>query len=292
LAAGGTGYYFWRVTGSPFLMPYQVERHTYAVAPYMVWQHLYPEPSYHHAVIRKMYVGDELKGYAFFRSPLGLLGRMYLAWSFFLGPALTLPVLALAFTLPPGFSLRRIQPSTFMLLALLAISAAGSLLINFYSAHYSAPATALVIAAVVMAARQLRNWNTRGLALLRSIPIICVLSLVLRAFAAPLHIPLGEFFQNSWYQKGPESVGRAAIQTQLEHLPGSHLVVVRYEPNHEPFREWVYNDADIDGAKVVWARNMAEQNQELIRYFKNRKIWTLQADDVPPRLCAYSSAEH
>jgi hypothetical protein len=287
LGAAGTGYYFRRVTGNAFLMPYQVERHTYAVAPYMVWQHLYPEPTYHHAVIRKMYVGDELKGYAFFRSPLGLLGRMDLAWSFFLGPALTLPLLTLALTLPPGFSLLRIQPSTAMLLALLAVSAAGSLLINFYSAHYSAPATALVIAAVVMAARELRNWNAGGLALVRSIPIICVLSLVLRAFAAPLHIPLGEFFQYSWYQKGPESVGRAAIQTQLEHLPGSHLVIVRYEPNHEPFREWVYNDADIDGAKIVWARDMGNQNSELIRYFKDRRVWRLDADEPRPKPVQY-----
>ena len=34
----GMGYYFWRVTGDPFVMPYQVNRQTYAVAPYFIWQ--------------------------------------------------------------------------------------------------------------------------------------------------------------------------------------------------------------------------------------------------------------
>ena len=34
------GYYFWRVTGDPLLMPYQVDRQTYAMAPYFIWQHV------------------------------------------------------------------------------------------------------------------------------------------------------------------------------------------------------------------------------------------------------------
>jgi hypothetical protein len=36
LATLATCYYYWRVTGSPFRMPYQVDRSTYAVAPYFM----------------------------------------------------------------------------------------------------------------------------------------------------------------------------------------------------------------------------------------------------------------
>ena len=288
VTAAGMGYYFWRVTGRPLRMPYQVERQTYAVAPYMIWQHVRPEPVYDHAVMKKMFVDEELYGLHVFRSPVGLLVRAYLAWSFFLGPALTLPLVMLAVTLPRDFSLRRMDRSTLTLISLLAFSAAGSVLVNFYSAHYSAPATGLFIAMVLLAMRQMRNWNARGLFLARCIPVICVLSLVLRAAATPLHIPLSEFFEYAWYQKSSHELGRAAMQRELTAMPGGQLVIVQYSPDHKPFREWVYNDADIDHAKVVWVRDMGEKNSELIQHFRDRKVWLLQADETPPKLTPYS----
>jgi hypothetical protein len=38
----------------------------------------------------------------------------------------------------------------------------------------------------------------------------------------------------------------------------------------------------------VWARDMGEeQNQELLRYFSERRVWVLYADESPPRLEPY-----
>jgi hypothetical protein len=52
--------------------------------------------------------------------------------------------------------------------------------------------------------------------------------------------------------------------------------------------EWVYNEADIDAAGIVWAREMdAANNRDLISYFKGRRVWLLDADDAPPRLSPY-----
>jgi len=74
----------------------------------------------------------------------------------------------------------------------------------------------------------------------------------------------------------------------LENTPGQHLVIVRYGPSHQPDPEWVYNAADIDASKVVWARDMDERdNQELLQHFKNRHIWLLEPDQTPPKLSPY-----
>ena len=58
---GAMGYYFWRVTGNPLVMPYTVNQQTYAVAPYFVLAE--PEPVYHHAVMREFYTDLEMRGY-------------------------------------------------------------------------------------------------------------------------------------------------------------------------------------------------------------------------------------
>ena len=82
---------------------------------------------------------------------------------------------------------------------------------------------------------------------------------------------------------------RASIVAQLEQNIWRHLVIVRYAPDHNALAEWVYNSADIDGAKVVWAREMdATQNRKLLEYFKDRRVWLLEADAEPPKLVPYS----
>src|SRR4029077_12259734 len=56
ITGGAMGYYFSRVTGNPFRMPYQVNRATYGVAPYFVWQTPNAEPAYRHAAMRNFYL--------------------------------------------------------------------------------------------------------------------------------------------------------------------------------------------------------------------------------------------
>jgi len=77
---------------------------------------------------------------------------------------------------------------------------------------------------------------------------------------------------------------RASWLRSLESLPEEQLVIVHYAPDHKPDNEWVYNAADIDHAKVVWARDMGEKaNQELLQYFRNRKVLMLYPDESPIR---------
>ena len=81
--------------------------------------------------------------------------------------------------------------------------------------------------------------------------------------------------------------GRRAIHNQLAEIPGRQLVFVRYWPQHR-FEEWVHNAADIDGARVAWARDLgATENEKLRRYYPDRTAWLLEPDAKPPRLSRY-----
>jgi len=290
LTAAGLGYYFWRVTGSPVRMPYQVERETYGIAPYMLWQHVRPEPVYHNAVLRKGYVEQEMTGYENALSPIfGTFLKGLWAWRFYFGPLFSFPFVMLIFILPYGLSWTDISPETRFLLVTLGVFTGGLLLESFYSPHYSSPTTGLLLALILSAVQRVSQWRyglrPTGVFMARAIPVICVLTFGARIFAGPLHIPLDLFYMPAWHQEGVTTFGRAAVQSQLQDLPGKQLVIVRYQPEHVPFTEWVYNDADIDRSKVVWARELeTAENQKLIEYFKDRRIWLLEADSVPPRL--------
>ena len=68
-------------------------------------------------------------------------------------------------------------------------------------------------------------------------------------------------------------------RTTLEHTPGKHLIIVRYTDDHNIHDDWVFSGAEIDGAKVLWARELdSEQNAKLLDYFKDRKIWLVTPD--------------
>ncbi len=284
VAGAATSYYFWRVTGNPLHMPQQVNRETYSVARYFYWQTAYPEPGYHHQAIRDFYNGLELREFERAGTMLGALRQVAikaaLIWVFYIAPILTFPLLLL----PRMRADRRIR---FLLIAG-AAAFAGSAMVVFFNIHYVAPIVPIILALILQGMRHLRNWRWEGrptgLFLVRASVALCVLMIPVQ-----VHILAATPKPGTWAAIGPQ---RAAIEAQLGHLSGPQLILVRYKPTHDPLLDWVYNRADIDNSKVVWARDMGlEQNQELLRYYSERRIWLLQADEVPARLTPYSCSE-
>ena len=280
VAALAIGYHNYRVIGSPLRLPYQVNRDTYSMARYFIWQQPHPNPGYNHEVLRRFYE-RELHDFELDRTLSGFIARtadkVATSWRVFLGPGLTLPLIAFPWILPD-------RKMRFPLLVAL-VFLAGLSVETWILPHYVAPATCLIFLFVVQSMCHLRLWRPGetpvGAALGRAVPMILIATIVFRLAAALLHLPV----EPCW-PRG--NLHRARVLERLKHTPGVHVIVVRYSPGHVVDDEYVYNRADIDRAKVVWARDMGhDKNEGLLHYFSNRQFWLLEPDLAPETLEPY-----
>jgi hypothetical protein len=288
------GYYNYRVFGSPIKLPYTVNRAQYAIAPYFVWQSQRPEPAYRHKVLREFYYQEELDDFRKIHSLSGFIPQTLVKAAsgvlFYGGIALLVPLIMVRRV----FLDRRIR---FLILCVLILMA-GQLAEVFLIPHYLAPFTGAFYAIGLQAMRHLRLWNPGeqpvGRTLVRLTVTVCFVLAGMRLYAEPLHLalPIGPgVWASEWYGSDSRAgTARAQIESRLEQIPGRQLAIVRYSPEHEPMDEWVYNTADIDNSKVVWAREMDEtENLELIDYYKDRKVWLVQPDTQPVEISPYTA---
>ena len=294
--AAWLGYYDLKAFGKATTLPYTVDRETYAIAPYYIWQNPRPVPTYRHAELRTFYRKAEMDFYNKIHSVDGFLPYSLAKASFVLlfygGFAL----------FPPLIMVRRVlfdRRIRFLVICVLVL-AMGLVIEIFLLPHYVAPFTAAFYAIGLQAMRHLRLWKpegrSMGLALVRLTVTSIVLLGGLRLFAQQLHIAPPEWPPNNWNSTwwGPEHYGveRQQIEERLEQLPGPQLVIVRYAPDHYPIEEWVYNKADIDSSKVIWAREMdGAGNLELTHYYWNRTVWLVEPDAIPARITPYPTPE-
>ena len=271
--------YNWRVTGSAVELPYRVHERTYATKPFFLWGQPRPMPEYRHEVIRAFQM-EELEVYKRQQTFAGFLQeiRRYKGkelFRFYLGRPGALLLVALPWVL-------RNRWMGFAGLAC-AILGAGLLLETHTFPHYAAPATGLVFLLFVQSLRHIRLLRWRdfrvGRIVVWAFPLICVYHLW-TSFALPIRV------EPRW------ALRRGQLLSQLWQDGGRHLVIVRYGARHVPDEEWVYNEADIDQARVVWARDMdAVKNRELLQYFANRRVWLLEVDADGPSLVPYPASE-
>jgi hypothetical protein len=268
LAGAGAflGYSHYRITGSPWLFPHQIHEETYAVAPIFFWQQTRSAPAYRHDVMRQFFTGWALEQYDRHHLSGNLLAELTdkckKLWRFALQAVLAVPFV----TLPWLWRSRWVRFALLDVGLVLVVV----LQISWLFPHYAAPAACLVVFLVVQGLRQM-HAGSRRLPLLRLlVPALVVV------FVASSLIDLQKHAHadpNAWNRQ------RALLQARLEASGGKHLVLVRYSDRHLGYQEWVYNGADIDGAAVVWARDMGtDANRRLLEYFADRHIWLLDAD--------------
>jgi hypothetical protein len=311
VAAAWMAYYNWRVTGNPAKMPYMVHEQTYGAAPFFLWQPAGPVPEYRHEKIARLH-GWLRDTYLYQRTWAGFVGEKWIAlvnlWHFFLGIGLSIPLLALPWVLR--------NRRYWLPVAIVSAGWIALVMTTWANPHYFAPAAPALLLLVVQGIRHLRVRATAaepaaaapsppgrgmgkgaqdrnvGSATARTSQRASRRRLAVRALVLAQLIG---FVQYAWFhvrQPDGEFAGRRAdFVRQLQADPGQHLVVVQYGSEYDIHQEWVHNGADIDSARIIWARSMGDAaDRRLVEYFQDRHVWLLRADETTPQLVPYGEA--
>ncbi|MGH9667527.1 MAG: hypothetical protein ACRD9L_24155, partial [Bryobacteraceae bacterium] len=178
---------------------------------------------------------------------------------------------------------------TFLLFAL------GTNFYPYFYSHYIAALTCLCVLASVAGLERLSRVRVRNAGMggdaARLIVFLCAAHF---CFWYGIHVFYDERIAPAMTQyetwdaiNHGDPDGRMAIHAELAKTSGKQLVFVRYWPRHL-LREWVNNGADIDGSRVVWARDLGpEENEKLRHHYADRTAWLLEPDARPPRLMPY-----
>jgi hypothetical protein len=290
LAAAFLAHYNHRLFGNILTTPYHANRVTYASAPHFLWQTAKQEPVYRHPVMQEFYSDWELSSFDAQRVPLGFLKqavrKLSIAVLFYFGAPLLIPFVML----PRVLRDRRIR----FLVITGAVFMIGLFAETWLLPHYVAPFAAGVYAVLLQSMRHLRAAGRRdpspSLFLFRMVPAVCIFLAAVRLLAPTIGIQLPGPQPFTAYGTDSLGLARATVAAELEQRAGGQLAIVRYGRNHDIFNEWVYNTADIDHSKIVWARDMnAERNTELLHYFNHRTAWLIEPDFTPARISLYTT---
>ncbi len=273
--AAWMGYYNYRVTGHATQLPYVAHDRQYALLEPVLWQtQVRPEPAYSSEFLREFWEADfREKQKARRQFVEAHVWDLLMVVGFLVGWPLALSMLVVARPLWR-------DPTARTALLLAALAYAGPALDTRVWPHYAAPETVLAYMIAACALRALRNaWpGVDGAYLMWGALLVFALPTALGLLTpANRGLPGSTEFLNAEH---------AAVEEQLMRQPGEQLVLVQYGPtalaavkNHRIYQELVYNHADIDGSKVVWARSLgAAKDAELIRHYPNREVWTVVED--------------
>lgn len=208
-------------------------------------------------------------------------------YRFFFLPPLYIALVAFLFTLRSG-NMRFVALT-------LAIFALGTNVFPYLLSHYLAAVTCFFILASVAGLHKLSQLRINGTFvgpdIVRVLLVLCFGEFLswyaLHLFESPDLYAVMRY--ETWDSINHDN-SRRRVDTyqQLAAIPGKLLVFVHYSPNHVYQNEWVWNSADIDSSRIVYARDLGPaEDENLIRYYPDRKVFILEPDFSVPEISEY-----
>jgi hypothetical protein len=155
----------------------------------------------------------------------------------------------------------------------------GASLIWWWWPHYAAPVLPLLYAATGIALCRVNHSLRRRLAARRLFPALVVGGIFLLSVIGTAASRTSQLAQKLAAEQRADSVSgfaasRATLLQHLQDQSGGHLVFVRYGHDYPLDDEWVYNTADMNLAKVIFAHDLGDdENRRLIELCGSRTIW-------------------
>jgi len=293
LGVGGAAmlYYNWRVTGDASKMPYQVYQEQYLSSkPHLIFDQWESRPKGD----KPGPVPEDVRNADRFGARQNLLRLI----EFRMGDVHYLSQFYLNFSVAPAFLLGLVG-FPWLWSKRWALFAMGSVVLSLLASavtsypmnpHYLAPIVPalvmLLTAGLWMVSRLPRHQPRLGTLAVRVVVLYQILTFFVTIAAVVVYA------EPTWNRE------RDAMIEELSATGQKHLVIVRYGSDHHPFNEWVYNEADIDAADVVWAHEKPrrqervdrEQLNELLEYFSDRQVWLFDESDLPWKFVDYRRA--
>ncbi|HEY3740044.1 MAG TPA: hypothetical protein VGL53_09375 [Bryobacteraceae bacterium] len=277
LSAGGVSLlHNHAVTGSYTTLPYQLGQKLYGGPQSLMWQKPIPEPPMRYAELKAVYAwqreGKDFTAAHPIRRWASFVGTV---WSFFVTPWYSLPLLvALLFV----FKDRLVLLASALVLFALVVA----ILFPFFFPHYFAAYTCVIVFLIASGTGRLYQWKFRG----RAVGAVLALFLMSGGLMMAMRIVPARTLLRMPPAR-PTSY-RPFAEDELLKIPGQHVVFVRYGPEHSFLDEWVYNGADIDGARIIWMRATDPADQaEVTRYYPGRHFWIADVDRDTARMAPY-----
>ncbi len=179
----------------------------------------------------------------------------------------------------------RLKPGLRVVMAMLLCGAFCSLLTTFHMPTYEAPFVAPAFVLVAVGLRSLATLSRRagaGRAMVVNLTLGCGFLFLVHTALAVFHFHVDGESPFNWSSYENRLEARAVAQRFLEQQPGKQLAIVRYGPEHDVLYEWVWNLAEIDQQKVIWARELKPAwNVQLVRHYPARRVWLIEPDATP-----------
>jgi len=260
-----TGIYDRAVTGNPIRLPYMLHAAQYNIAPVLWILPLSPKHEYGNPRLAAQYEWDV----GIYKSNRG--GRFVVIRPFISGFRSAFDTfgsgLLLLLLVPFAWRDWRVR----LLAVVIGISVLGLGLEVFHFAHYAAPVTMAI--ALLVACGAEAAWQFR----MHSRPYGAILTCVVLAISCAF--PLRAVLRTAREGTDHHNVGdqRAKVIADLSTLKRGQLVIVHYpDPLWNGKDEWVYNNADIDLQKVIFAHDLGmDKDAALLHYYRDRQIWLL-----------------
>jgi hypothetical protein len=261
-------FYSMAVTGDPFTVPYAVYIRRYEALPLFLLQSplspLAPTctmAAYNDAVIAQFRSFQTFSGLAIEDS------RRLLTSALTLISGGGLPFFALGVR---AF----VRGGQLLLPLVIAISTVVALSVFPFEPYYFAHLVPAVLILTIAGIQSLPAGSFIGLVgvLLPAAQLLAILLFVAKHSVAP--------------SVGPNA--REGVEARLTSLEGRHLVVVKEECSPANWG-FVYNDADVDASKIVWAKDLGpKDNAALLAYYRDRHIWLLEIERGEARIRPFS----